>query len=234
MKTTRVASALAAATLSMGVQMTGAASEAVPLFVAPHINRGWSTLFTNEVPLQWEWPEAAARAELDVVGMNDTFTTNFTAVTTNWAWQAFAAAVPATEDVYALRLTFFGEGDAVVGALTSQLAVVKGAFGEASINARTSGDQWTRVRENVVIPYDAGWTAATVDAMTGELVIAKEDGLAQTNVVGDASGYFGWKLRSGDWGYGSFDLALTFPETVTNAWDAVLTRLMDGTIIILH
>jgi hypothetical protein len=139
--------------------------------------------------------------------------------------------VPSVEDAYALTLTFKNSGRAVVGALTSQLSVVTGAFGETPVNPALSDPKWIKVKDNVLIPYDTGWTEATAAAASSRLVIAKVGGAAQTNALADAVGYFGWKLKHGDWGYGTFNLTLAFPGTVTNVWDAALTRPMDGTMI---
>jgi hypothetical protein len=109
--------------------------------------------------------------------------------------------------------------------------VVASAFGDVAVDTASSGRSWTTVRDSAVVPYDAEWTAATADALRSQLVIAKEGGRVQTNAMADANGYYGWKLKSSDWGYGTFDLALTFPDAVTNAWDAELTRFLDGTLI---
>ncbi len=84
-----------------------------------------------------------------------------------------------------------------------------------------------------MIPYDAGWDESTAAATSSQLVIAKTDGATQTNAFANAAGYAGWKIRKGGWGYGTFDLALSFPGT-TDAWMAELTRLMDGTMIIMR
>ena len=78
---------------------------------------------------------------------------------------------------------------------------------------------------------DAGWAEATCGAATGQLVIAKAFGVTQTNALASAAGFLGWKIKRSEWGYGTFNLALTFPGTVTNAWDATLVRQADGTMI---
>ena len=230
MKTTSAAAVLTAAAVAMGAQMAGAVSETVPLFVAPQLNRGWSTVFTNEVPLKWNWNAAATHAELEIAGMNGGVTTNFTTAVSNWVWQAFASGVPAAEDVYDLTLTFYNAGEVVVGVQTSRLAVVKGAFGEASVDPGPSDRKWTSIRENSAIPYDAGWAESTAAATNSRLVIAKVGGSTKTNALADASGYYGWKIKRSDWGYGTFRLALTFPGT-EGEWDAALTRPVDGTTI---
>jgi len=84
-----------------------------------------------------------------------------------------------------------------------------------------------------VLPYDGLWNTATVAATVSQLVIAKEGGMTQTNSLADASGYLGWKLGQSEWGIGTFNLALTFPGTVTDPWTATLTRLPAGTVIII-
>ena len=233
MKTASAAAALTAAVM-MGAGPSGAVSEPVLVDMSPHTDNGrWTTVFTNAVPLRWDWPATAAKAELSIVGMNGSFATNFTEVTSNWLWRAFASDVPAAEDTYSLTLTFYGGGGAVVGALTSRLAVVTGAFGETAVVPAPANVPWPKVRENAVIPYDAGWAASTDGAAAGRLVIAKAGGPAQTNALSDACGYFGWTLKRSDWGYGTFNLALTFPGK-EGEWDAALTRVPEGTVIRLQ
>ena len=230
MKATGAAAVLTA--VAMSSSMAGAFSDPVLVDLSPQYDNGrWTTVFTNEVPLRWDWNVAATSAELSIIGMNGSFVTNFTEVTSNCLWRAFASDVPSVEDAYALTLTFKNSGGAVVGALTSQLSVVTGAFGETPVDPALSSPNWVKVKDNVLIPYDTGWTEATAAAASSRLVIAKVGGAAQTNALADAVGYFGWKIKHSDWGYGAFNLALTFPGTVTNAWDAALVRLPDGTLI---
>jgi len=229
MKIIGAASILAAA--AMGAQTAGATSGSVVVNASPCNNRHWMTVFTNEVSLVWEWPSNAVRANLAIVGMSGAVATNFTGVTTNYLWRAFAVDKPTAEDVYDLALTFLGGGDAVVGVLTSRLAVVTGAFGKTSVDPKAEATPWPKISENVVIPYNAGWAQATVNATNSQLVIAKQEGLVQTNRLAATEGYFGWKIKRSDWGYGTFSLALMFPGTVTNGWDAVLMRVPDGMMI---
>jgi hypothetical protein len=47
------------------------------------------------------------------------------------------------------------------------------------------------------------------------------------NDLADASGYFGWEVKGGFWGYGLF-VCLTFPATEGD-WDAALVRPLEGT-----
>jgi hypothetical protein len=230
MKATSAAAVLTATAVAMGAQRVGVCSEPVQVNFSPHLNRCWSTVFTNEVPLRWDWNVSATRAELAVVGMNASFETNFTRGTSNYLWRVFSSEVPASEDVYALRLTFYDANAAIVGTLTSRLAVVTGAFGKTTVDPGPSDRKWTSVKNNAVVPYDATWTAATADATNSQLVIAKVGGATKTNTLADASGYFGWKIKHGDWGYGTFNLALTFPET-EGGWDATLRHPLDGTMI---
>jgi len=230
MKTTSTAALLAAAAMT-GAGVAGAASEpSAPILVdtSPCHNRHWTTVFTNAVPLRWNWVTNAQSAELAITGMNSSFVTNFTDLsTTNWVWPAFAPSEPSAEDVYDLTLTF-KDNNAVVGALTSRLAVVTAAFGKTAVIPTPGDKPWPTLKGNVVIPYDAEWTEATENATTSRVVIAKQGGITQANAMADASGYFGWKVKRGNWGYGTFNLALTFPGTVTNGWDATLVRLAEG------
>ena len=211
--------------------VTGSARSAPVRVDADYQGKHWATAFTNVVNLAWEWKTNAAYARLDIAGMSETFTTNFTQVTSNYLWRAFPSTAPSEEDVYDLTLAFYGAGGAVVGAQTSRLSVVKGAFEKIEVDAMPEGSAWPHVKENAVVPYDAGWTKSMSGATTGRLVIARAGGSAQTNALADATGYFGWKIRKSGWGYGTFNLALSFPDTVTNVWDATLVRPLDGTLI---
>jgi hypothetical protein len=214
----------------MGAETSEAFSEPVLVQTSPCVNRHWSTVFTNEVPLKWNVSAAATRAELEIKGMNGSISTNFTGSTSNYLWRAFTSTVPAGGDVYDLTLTFYDNNESVVGVLTSRLSVVTGAFGETAVDPGPSTRGWTTVRNNAVIPYDATWAEATVSATNSRLVIAKVGGATQTNALSDAAGYYGWKLKNSGWGYGTFNLALTFPGMV-GEWDATVTRPMDGTMI---
>jgi len=223
--------ALVAAGFALDSGIAGIVSAPAEINTSPSDNRHWSTVFTNEVPLTWDWATNAATARLEITGMNRSLVTNFTEIATSWLWQAFDSGVPAAEDVYDLTLTFYTSSSAVAGAITSRLAVVTGAFGKAAVDSQPGSKTWGKVSGNVVIPYDANWTNATADAATGRLVIEKPGGVAQTNELADASGYFGWKVKRSAWGYGIFGLALAFPGTATNQWGATLVRLTDGTMI---
>ena len=234
MKTTSTVAALIAAVILMGIDLSGAVSEPVLVNFSPHYDNGhWTTVFTNEVPLCWDWPATATSAKLSIAGMNESSIIDFTEVTSNWLWQAFSDDVPSVEDTYALTLTFYASNETVVEQRTSQLTVAKGAFGETPVDPGPSSPKWSKVRENVLLPYDAGWMEATAGAVAGQLVIAKVGGAVQTNALADAGGYFGWKLRHSDWGYGTFALALTFPSK-EGVWDATLTRVQDGSMIIMR
>ncbi len=223
---TTSAAALAAAAAMMGAVTGGAVSEPVCVNTSQEQNRRWTAVFTNEVPLRWAWCTNATSAQLGIVGMNSTFATNFTEVTSNYLWRAFSANTPSAEDVYDLTLTFYGSGNLIVGAQTSRLAVVKGAFRQTSVISTPEGIPWPKLKENAVIPYDAEWAEATAGATNSFLVIAKTGGVTQTNAL-ETAGYFGWKVKRSDWGYGTFNLALTFPGA-EGEWDGTLARVPDG------
>ncbi len=227
------AAVLSAATIVRGAGTGGATSAPILVDTSPCQNRHWSAVFTNEVPLQWDWDAAATRAVLAITGMSGVLVTNCTSATSNYVWRAFDGSAPSTDGVYDLALTFYGDGDSVVGVLTSRLAVLKATFGQAEVNTGLADTKWATVKTDAVIPYDATWTTGTVDAVSSRLVIAKVNGATQTNTMADASGYFGWKRRIDGWGYGTFDLALTFPET-EGEWDATLVCVPDGTMILMR
>jgi len=193
----------------------------------------WETVFTNEVPLRWNWATNAESATLGIVGMNGSFSTNVTTEVSNVVWQAFSSATPSAEDVYDLTLTFFNGSRAVIGVQTARLAVVIGAFGGTAVNAVAAGTAWSTVKDNAVLPYDALWSSSGTNATCAQVMIAKIGGVSQTNAFSDTAGYYGWKIRRGGWGYGTFDLKLTFAG-MTNVWTAELTRLLDGTAFILR
>ena len=223
---------MAAAAVLAAAEVSATASGEV-LVDATHCSRHWTTVFTNEVPLTWNWATNATGAKLDIVGMNSTFTTNLSTDVSNCVWRAFGTGAPSAEDVYRLTLTFYKNTE-VVGALTSQLAVVKGAFGAAAVNAVSNNPAWSRVTGNVVIPYDAAWDpVSATNALSAQLVIAKEDGSARTNAFSDAAGFYGWQIKNNGWGYGLFGLSLGFPGTAS-AWAAELMRPLDGTAFSLR
>lgn len=230
MNKARATAALAATVVLMGAGPAEATSAPIQVDSSPGYSRHWRTVFTNEVPLTWNWSAAATHAELGITGMNGSFTTNFTEVTSGFLWRAFGSSAPSVEDVYDLTLTFYGNSESVVGVLTSRLAVVTAAFGRTAVIPTPGARGWTTVRNDSVIPYDAGWTAATADAARSRLVIAKVGGMTQTNALSDAAGYFGWKLKHSEWGYGTFNLALTFPDA-EGEWYETVMRPVDGTLI---
>lgn len=209
---------------------SGATSVPVQVDTSLSVNRHWQTVYTNVVALKWDWNAAATHAELKINGMNGAFATNFTSVVSNCLWRAFTSNVPSVEDVYDLQLTSYNGSGVVVGALTSKLAVVTGAFGRTAVNPSAASNAWAKVNGNVVIPYDAGWTESTAAATNSLLVIAKAGGTVQTNALPDSSGYTGWKLMNSGWGYGTFNLALSFPGMV-GEWDAALSRAPAGVMV---
>lgn len=209
---------------------TSASSAPILVDTATHINRHWMTAFTNEVALHWEWPATATQAELEIEGMNASYTTNLTAATSNWVWRPFTGGMPLEEDVFDLTLTFSDSGDTVLGVMTSRLAVITAAFGSTEVLTTPDDTPWPKVKKNAVLPYDAAWTNTTDGALASQLVISKDGGQTQTNNLADASGYLGWKLTPSEWGYGTFHLTLSFAGAV-GAWDGTLVRVPDGMMI---
>jgi len=192
-------------------------------------SKHWQTVFTNEVPLRWNWATNAVRAELAITGMSGTLTTNFTSSVSNYVWQAFGTSVPSSEDVHDLTLRFFASGDGLVEAWTGRLAVVSGAFGGTAVDVVGTSRSWSKVKGIAILPYDATWTGAS-NAVSSQIVIAKVGGAVQTNALANTAGYCGWRLRNSGWGYGTFDLTLSFAG-VTDVWDAEVTRPLDGTMV---
>jgi len=216
-----------------GAWSVGNTTSPVLVDTSSRATRRWMTVYTNDVPLTWDWPLGASSVTLSITGLSGAVSTNFSGVASNLLWKVFASGVSPSEDLYELRLTFYTNGTTVVESLTSRLAVVSGALGAISVDTGAESRTWEKVKGNVLIPYDACWTNSTADPVSSQLVIAKTEGATQTNALADASGYFGWKLVRSDWGYGTFDLFLTFPGADAE-WDAVLTRLLDGTMIRLQ
>lgn len=190
-------------------------------------NRRWMTLSTNEVELVWDWPDNAVQASLLITGMHSTVTASFAPPTASYLWQVFQSDVPEAEDVYDLTLTFTDGTDAVAGALTSRLAVVRGAFDKAAVVTTPETAPWPSVKNDMVIPYDAGWDPLTSGTRQSRLAISKEGGPAQTFDAADSSGYFGWKIFRSPWGYGLFRLTLAFPDEAF-AWQADVVRVQGG------
>ena len=224
---------LAALLVPMLTMTSGAAfaADSVPVLVDSDLRSArWTTAFTNVISLAWGWNTNATSAKLDIAGMGGTFTTNVTGGASNILWRAFASDVPSSEDVYTLTLTVYAGGAMIAEVVTSRLAVVKGAFGEVAVNAVSHSPAWSKVRGDTVIPYDASWADGATNASSARLVIAKVGGAVQTNAFADVAGYVGWKIRNSGWGYGTFDLTLSFIGA-TNVWTAELIRPMDGTAV---
>lgn len=192
----------------------------------------WRTLFTNTVPLTWNWPNGATTAQLVISGMNSaTQTVAFTAPESNYTWTAFSTALPSREEVYQLRLTFY-EASAVSEAYTSQLAVVAAAFGPTPVKADTASRDWRKVRDAAVIPYSAAWEENAAAATNVLLTVAGPDKSGEAR-FSDRLGYYGLQLSSSGWGFGAFDLTLSFLGTAVNL-NATLFRSPEGSVISLE
>lgn len=235
MKKIHAVAILAATAMTMGTAMAVTFSDPVSLDASPsRDSRYWMTVRTTAVPLQWDWQATATSAQLKISGMNSSVVTNFSSVTTDWLWQVSTSEVPSVEeeDLYTLTLTFKNSGGGVVGAVTSRVAVVTGAFGQTPVDpSLTEKAAWHRVARNVVIPYNAAWDEASAAATSSQLVIDKTGGVTQTHALSNADGYFGWNVQNSSWGYGTFDLTLTFPGTAANAWEATLVRMPTATVL---
>ncbi|HNX34818.1 MAG TPA: FecR domain-containing protein [Kiritimatiellia bacterium] len=191
-------------------------------------NRRWSTVFTNEVPLRWDWPLSATTAELEIVGMNSVLVTNFTPGTSFYLWRPFAGRVPSEEDIYTLCLTFYKGEMAVAGELTSRLAVLTGAFGKTVVDLRPTGQPAVFTKRSMVIPYDACWDASTANASGCMLAVTTSRKSTQVNRFAETSGYYGYRLN--DFGCGTFEWGLTFPGT-EGKWDAKMSWSLGGMIM---
>jgi len=210
-------------------------SDSIMVDTSPYHNLHWTTVFTNQIPLRWSWCTNAVNAELTITGMNGSFETNFTDTsTTEWIWPAFSTSFPSVDDVFDLTLAFKDNQDIIVGALTSRLTVVAGAFGQSKVITSLESKPWSVVNDNAVIPYNSEWLETTYSATDSRLVISRIGGFTYTNEMADASGYIGWKIRNSNWGFGTFNLALTFPGSESNGWEATLVRIPEGMIILVR
>ncbi|MDD4019355.1 MAG: hypothetical protein PHV28_15600 [Kiritimatiellae bacterium] len=212
---------------------TGSALSSVPICVNTSVrqNRQWMTVTTPEIPLRWDWQAGCVVATLEIAGMNSHFVTNFNTETASFLWRPFAESAPDDEDIFDLRVTFLGNDEVVLGALTSRVVITKGAFREATVIGCETDPLWGRVKENTLIPYDAAWLPESeVSAQTPQLTISKDGGATHFYTFQDTGGYHGWKLRNSLYGYGVFSLSLTFPETEVS-WQAIVERIMDGAVI---
>ncbi len=209
----------------LSADTTGTVSKPIQVESSPcSDNRRWETVFTNEVPLRWDWGLSATRARLEMLGMNTSFVTNFTRETTTYVWHPFSTAFSSAEDVYDLRLTFYDANDAVENALTSRLAVVTGAFGKTVVDTRPMEKGWGRSKENRVVPYDAYWTEETAHATNACLLVAIKRNETQTNFLNEISGYYGCKLTCSESEGGTVRLALTFSNTSEEKFTSVSWR----------
>lgn len=192
----------------------------------------WATVFTNEVSLQWDWGANVHHVQLDISGMNQSFTTNFMSVTSNYLWQVEVPAEPSSEDVYDLTLSFYGDATHITQAYTSQLAVVIGAFGAIDVKPESNTPVWQRVSGNVVIPFDAFWAeAAATTAGSAQLEITS-DIQSQTKEFPNVAGYYGWKTEHEGWGYGEISLLMTFPGTSGQLMATLVRRARETVILI--
>ncbi len=191
-------------------------------------DRRWSTVFTNAVPLRWDWPLSATTAELEIVGMNSAAVTNFTPETSFYVWRPFTERVPSAEDIYTLGLTFYNSDNETVGLLSARLAVLTGSFGQTVVDLRPANQTAVFTKRNAIIPYDASWAAATAGASGSVLAVKTSRKVMQTNRFSGTSGYYGYKLN--DFGSGAFEWTLSFPE-VEGAWDAKVSWSLGGMIM---
>lgn len=207
----------------------GASSEPVQVeSSADNDNRRWSTVFTNEVSLKWDWLPSTARAKLEIIGMSETVATNFSAGTTEYLWRPFASQTPSAEDIFELRLSVCDGQSAAVSPLTARVVVLPGAFGKTVVDLRPLDKGLVFTQRNMVVPFDAQWAAATADAASSVLTITSSLHAEQTNRLGESSGFYGYRLN--DFGYGTFKLALTFPETA-GEWRSQVTWSSGGMVM---
>ena len=201
----------------------GAFSEPLQVESSPcSDNRRWATAFTNEIPLRWDWAASATRAKLEIIGMNASFVTNFTRETAAYVWKAFGSGVPASEDVYDLRLTFYTADDAVADTLTARLAVVTGAFGQTVVNPSPLSKGWGLAQENKVIPYDAYWSEETAHETKGPVLVTTTKGTTRTRRLSETSGYYGYKFTCANQELDTVGLALVFEEAAKE-WRATVS-----------
>jgi len=221
----------------LGCAVAARASFLPPVLVDAHpASVHWATVFTNAVLLRWDWPENAADAVLEIDGMaEESKSVTFQRGESEFLWALFDGTTPTTEDVYELRMTFRTDGSEVCAVQTARLAVVHGAFGPVRIDANTSDKAWVALKQDVVVPYAPGDVGAADSAAdSAQLVISKLGGSVQTNRLDDAVGYYGWKLTGSAWGYGTFDVELSFPETPLDMRTARLTRWPEGMMIVVR
>ena len=205
----------------------GMSSSPISVNTSLRENRNWETIRTNEVDVAWRWLPNAASATLTITGMEGTvLTTSVGTSVSNVLWQVFAPGPPNAENQYELTLAFYGADAEVVGAQTSHVAVIKGAFGGTVVDPDPQSAAWGIIRGNVVIPYDAGWSGASAGLAPGLLIIENVGGPTLTQPLATGSGYWGWKVR----GSGVFDLTLGF-EDVAQTWTAELLRHAPGTVL---
>ena len=208
----------------------GAVSDSVSINTSYRENRYWEAISTNEVEIGWRWLTNATSAQLTITGMDGSvLATNVVPSVSNILWRAFATPQPSTENVYELSLVFHGANDVIVGAQTSHVAVVKGAFGTVSVDPDSASKTWGFVKENVVIPYDGRWTNLTTGASTTQLVIENVAAGTKTYSLDGGDGYWGWRIS----GAGAYNLSLNF-AALPAVWTAQLFRFNPGTIVIVR
>lgn len=208
----------------------GTVSDPVSINTSYRENRYWERLSTNEVDIAWRWLTNATSAQLMITGMDGSvLVTNVAPSMSNILWRAFEPCRPSAENVYELTLVFHGANDVIVGAQTSHVAVVKGAFGTVAIDPNPVSKTWNLVKGNVIIPYEGQWSNLTAGASTGQLVIENAGTGTQTNSLDGCAGYWGWRVS----GTGTFALALNLAN-VSSIWTAQLFRFNPGTILLVR
>lgn len=175
----------------------------------------WSTLFTNEVPLRWDWPSGATAGQLVISGLTARVVNQrFTSVTTHYDW---SVGTTTREEVYQLTLTFYdGNDEAMTGqVLRASLAALSPATRVIAIPGNTLLDtSWNRLGATAIIPYRADWVSSTNGNAT--LLLARQNGTRSVTVTTDSPvGWYGWPLCEG-WGTGWFNLSLGFENITTN------------------
>ena len=177
-------------------------------------NEHYSTVYSNQVLLEWSYPADATGATLTITGTN--YSRSFTG-DTSYTWDT--SQLPANT-VYQLALAFSnGETQKV------SLAVVSGVGSRhaAVILDSAQSTVWRHVPDPLLLPYNAAWQGTNA---AGTLTVTDSLGLSRTNRL-DGSGYLAYSPKG--FAHGLLSLSLSFDDATNNLWNAVLDYPAGGT-----
>ena len=199
----------------------------------------WTRLFSQTVPLTWDWnwewvPQAATQVTLTITGARSSIEQTFTKPSSNYQWTVFSDPSAFIEDVYEVKLTFKDGNGTPLSERSTRLEALNGVFAQASVMVLPTGhSRWRSVNASCVIPCDSQWTSATAKASTASLVWTYANETVRTETLGDSSiGSLAWLPAGGS--YGEYRLELFFDQAATASWIAYVNVLPTGSVVVVR